>query len=199
MGLAMFCGVAVSAQASSLQITSSLSTSLGDTVSPPSGFANFGVLGANDGKTEIATFTFSLTQGNNFQYATAFYNAEGGSSSYIDTASLKYRGPNDSTWSSLWSASTSSGASDYVPQPIDQDGVVDGGFSGWNLYSIPVTQSGDYTFQLSVSNAGDGSKNDSLAFFAPVPEPSTFAAEAIVGILALAGCARKNRTTILKS
>ena len=101
MGLAMFCGVAVSAQASSLQITDSFTTDLGNIVSPPNGFTRFAVFGADEGTTESTSFTFSLTKGQTFKFATAFLNVEGNSTSYIDTAELGYKGP-DGTWHKLW-------------------------------------------------------------------------------------------------
>ena len=207
MGLAMFCGVAVSAQASSTTITSTTSpypypTDFGDKVTLPSGSASFVVLGAAAGTSETATFTYLLTTGKNFNYAVGFFNAETSDDS-IDSATLKYKALNDTKWTEIWNVSSKDGYGQIRHPDLAFGGyIVDLGFSGWTYANLDMSTlaSGEYQFQLTLDNQGAGNvKADSLAFFAPTPEPSSYIPVVLFGTLSFVGFLHKNRTLISKS
>ena len=194
MGLAMFCGVAVSAQASSSVIVSQYIDEGNPITSPIS--SSFFALSADVGSPLSQSFSFHLGSGQTMTWAAGFLNIKGTEDTLLNSATLTVSGPSGAT--SLWSAN--SGNVDWKVNPISY--VVTSQFSGWTKEVFTAGAEGTYTFTLYDVNLGlsgstvlqsEENKFNCVAFFAPVPDPSSNVSVVLVGMLATAGFLRQNR------
>ena len=187
IGLALFCGLTVAAQAT-ISIETSYTSKNGTPVTLPdnSSFFKIEAPGANDHSCLV-----TLADGQIFRGEAAFDTraTEALSPVFNDQAAVTVWSPGMTTPLTLWSMNAvtawslnhgTTGACDFV------------NWTPW-YYQNTSGSTETFTFDYSVSFLDPHGKFDSIGLFAPVPEPSTWVAGAVLGLMTVLSCVQKAR------